>query len=92
MQTENLTFHCRELGIGIVPYSPLGRAFLSAGAKLIENLEDGDFRKVFLIYYSYFVHFSFMNSFSFLIDVCFHLHISFLCFYPFPCRTNRDIV
>ncbi|GAA0160383.1 reductase [Lithospermum erythrorhizon] len=38
---------CRELGIGIVPYSPLGRGFFSSGAKLIENLSDGDFRKIF---------------------------------------------
>lgn len=36
-----------ELGIGIVPYSPLGRGFLSAGAKLIESLADDDFRKNF---------------------------------------------
>ncbi|KAM7461344.1 hypothetical protein LguiA_029465 [Lonicera macranthoides] len=34
-----------QLGIGIVPYSPLGRGFFSAGAKLIENLSDNDFRK-----------------------------------------------
>nr|XP_016505266.1 PREDICTED: probable aldo-keto reductase 2 [Nicotiana tabacum] len=38
---------CRELGIGIVPYSPLGRGFFSAGAKLIENLSEDDFRKNF---------------------------------------------
>ncbi|XP_020250989.1 probable aldo-keto reductase 2 [Asparagus officinalis] len=36
---------CRELGIGIVAYSPLGRGFLSSGPKLVENLADGDFRK-----------------------------------------------
>ena len=36
----------RELGIGIVAYSPLGRGFLSAGAKFVENLHDSDFRKV----------------------------------------------
>ncbi|KAM7461345.1 hypothetical protein LguiA_029466 [Lonicera macranthoides] len=35
----------RELGIGIVPYSPLGRGFFSGGAKLIESLSDNDFRK-----------------------------------------------
>ncbi|XP_056167063.1 probable aldo-keto reductase 2 [Syzygium oleosum] len=28
---------CRELGIGIVAYSPLGRGFLSAGSKFSEN-------------------------------------------------------
>nr|ABK21001.1 unknown [Picea sitchensis]ABK23757.1 unknown [Picea sitchensis] len=37
---------CRELGIGIVPYSPLGRGFLSIGAKLVDNLADNDFRKL----------------------------------------------
>ncbi|XP_020246881.1 probable aldo-keto reductase 2 [Asparagus officinalis] len=36
---------CRELGIGIVSYSPLGRGFLSSGPKLVENLTDEDFRK-----------------------------------------------
>ncbi|KAG5560597.1 hypothetical protein RHGRI_003802 [Rhododendron griersonianum] len=36
---------CRELGIAIVPYSPLGRGFLSGGANLVANLVDGDFRK-----------------------------------------------
>ncbi|KAI7738956.1 hypothetical protein M8C21_007345, partial [Ambrosia artemisiifolia] len=37
---------CRELGIGIVPYSPIGRGFLAAGPSLAENLAEGDFRKV----------------------------------------------
>ncbi|KAM0916087.1 hypothetical protein ACQ4PT_010430 [Festuca glaucescens] len=36
---------CRELGIGIVAYSPLGRGFLSGGAKMVDTLPDGDFRK-----------------------------------------------
>ncbi|KAH7858677.1 hypothetical protein Vadar_026587 [Vaccinium darrowii] len=36
---------CRELGIGIVTYSPLGRGFLSGGANLAANLPDGDYRK-----------------------------------------------
>ncbi|KAI3719138.1 hypothetical protein L6452_20032 [Arctium lappa] len=35
----------RELGIGIVPYSPIGRGFLVVGPKLAENLIEGDFRK-----------------------------------------------
>ncbi|KAI3994489.1 hypothetical protein MKX01_012746 [Papaver californicum] len=34
-----------ELGIGIVPYSPLGRGFFSSGAKLVDSLADNDFRK-----------------------------------------------
>ncbi|KAI3523574.1 hypothetical protein L1887_01798 [Cichorium endivia] len=36
---------CRELGIGIVPYSPIGRGFLAVGPKLAETLTEGDFRK-----------------------------------------------
>ncbi|XP_071709365.1 auxin-induced protein PCNT115-like [Rutidosis leptorrhynchoides] len=35
----------RELGIGIVPYGPLGSGFLAAGTKLVENMSDYDFRK-----------------------------------------------
>ncbi|KAF9621972.1 hypothetical protein IFM89_029192 [Coptis chinensis] len=42
---EEIVPVCRELGIGIVAYSPLGRGFLSSGAKLVENLSEGDFRK-----------------------------------------------
>ncbi|KAK8954312.1 putative aldo-keto reductase 2 [Platanthera zijinensis] len=37
---------CRELGIGIVAYSPLGRGFLSSGPKITENLSDQDYRKL----------------------------------------------
>ncbi|XP_022548273.1 probable aldo-keto reductase 4 isoform X3 [Brassica napus] len=36
---------CRELGIGIVAYSPLGRGFFAAGPKLLENIENNDYRK-----------------------------------------------
>jgi len=36
---------CRELGIGFVPYSPLGRGFLSGRFTSPDELEDGDFRK-----------------------------------------------
>jgi aryl-alcohol dehydrogenase-like predicted oxidoreductase len=36
---------CRELGIGFVPYSPLGRGFLSGRFKSPEELDDGDFRR-----------------------------------------------
>src|SRR5947208_13830153 len=36
---------CRELGIGFVPYSPLGRGFLSGRFKSPEDLDDGDFRR-----------------------------------------------
>ncbi|XP_054820221.1 probable aldo-keto reductase 2 [Prosopis cineraria] len=42
---EEIVPACRELGIGIVAYSPLGRGFFSSGTKLIENLTQDDFRK-----------------------------------------------
>jgi aryl-alcohol dehydrogenase-like predicted oxidoreductase len=36
---------CRELGIGFVPYSPLGRGFLSGRFTSPEDLDDDDFRR-----------------------------------------------
>jgi aryl-alcohol dehydrogenase-like predicted oxidoreductase len=36
---------CRELGIGFVPYSPLGRGFLTGRIKSTEDLEEGDWRR-----------------------------------------------
>ncbi|KOM56742.1 hypothetical protein LR48_Vigan10g263400 [Vigna angularis] len=42
---EEIVPTCRELGIGIVAYSPLGRGFLSSGTKLLENLAPDDSRK-----------------------------------------------
>jgi aryl-alcohol dehydrogenase-like predicted oxidoreductase len=36
---------CRELGIGFVPYSPLGRGFLSGRFKSPEDLDVNDFRR-----------------------------------------------
>ena len=36
----------RELGIGFVPYSPLGRGFLTGRFNSAAQLEDGDFRKI----------------------------------------------
>ena len=36
---------CEDLGIGFVPYSPLGRGFLSGDIKSIDDLEEGDFRR-----------------------------------------------
>jgi len=35
----------RELGIGFVPYSPLGRGFLSGRFRAPEDLPEGDFRR-----------------------------------------------
>ena len=34
----------RELGIGLVPYSPLGRGFLTGQIKRVEDFEPGDYR------------------------------------------------
>jgi aryl-alcohol dehydrogenase-like predicted oxidoreductase len=36
---------CRELGIGFMPYSPLGRGFLSGSIKRFEDLAADDFRR-----------------------------------------------
>jgi aryl-alcohol dehydrogenase-like predicted oxidoreductase len=35
----------RELGIGFVAYSPLGRGFLSGQIRSLDDLEEGDFRR-----------------------------------------------
>jgi aryl-alcohol dehydrogenase-like predicted oxidoreductase len=35
----------RELGIGLVPFSPLGRGFLTGTAKRAEEYEEGDYRR-----------------------------------------------
>jgi aryl-alcohol dehydrogenase-like predicted oxidoreductase len=37
---------CRELGIGFVAYSPLGRGFLSGRFKSPEDFAEGDYRKL----------------------------------------------
>ncbi len=37
---------CRDLGIGIVPYSPLGRGFLAGAMPCAEALPPGDYRKL----------------------------------------------
>lgn len=36
---------CRELGIGFVPFSPLGRGALTGALKNLEGLSDNDFRR-----------------------------------------------
>src|SRR5207237_1874415 len=36
---------CRELGIGFVPYSPLGRGFLSGKIQKPEDLPNDDYRR-----------------------------------------------
>jgi aryl-alcohol dehydrogenase-like predicted oxidoreductase len=35
----------RELGIGFVPYSPLGRGFLTGALRSLDDLDEGDFRR-----------------------------------------------
>jgi aryl-alcohol dehydrogenase-like predicted oxidoreductase len=36
---------CRELGIGFVPYAPLGRGFLTGKIRRVEDLREDDFRR-----------------------------------------------
>src|SRR6184192_1452637 len=36
---------CRELGIGLVPYSPLGRGFLTGQIRSFEDLPEDDYRR-----------------------------------------------
>ncbi|MBX9617159.1 MAG: aldo/keto reductase [Caulobacteraceae bacterium] len=42
---EELLATCDELGIGFVPYSPLGRGFLSGEIRSVEDLAADDFRR-----------------------------------------------
>lgn len=42
---EDILAVCRELGIGFVPYSPLGRGFLTGRFKGIDDLAPGDWRR-----------------------------------------------
>ncbi|KAF3457101.1 hypothetical protein FNV43_RR01758 [Rhamnella rubrinervis] len=42
---EDIIPTCRQLGIGIVAYSPLGRGFLSSGPKIVNGLSKEDYRK-----------------------------------------------
>ena len=36
---------CRDLGIGLVPYSPLGRGFLTGQIKSLDDLPEDDWRR-----------------------------------------------
>jgi aryl-alcohol dehydrogenase-like predicted oxidoreductase len=40
----NLLKTCRELGVAVVAYSPLGRGFLTGGIRKRSDFEEGDFR------------------------------------------------
>lgn len=42
---DNILPICRELGIGFVPYSPLGRGFLTGQFKKFEDLAEDDYRR-----------------------------------------------
>jgi len=42
---EEVLAVCRELGIGFVPYSPLGRGFLTGQIKSFEDLAEDDYRR-----------------------------------------------
>lgn len=38
---------CRELGVAVVAYSPLGRGFLTGQYKSPDDFEEGDFQRMF---------------------------------------------
>jgi aryl-alcohol dehydrogenase-like predicted oxidoreductase len=42
---EEILPACKELGIAFVPYSPLGRGFLTGQFKKFEDFEEGDYRR-----------------------------------------------
>jgi len=42
---DDILATCRELGIGFVPYSPLGRGFLTGQIQRFEDLAQDDFRR-----------------------------------------------
>ena len=44
-ETDGVLATCRELGIGFVPYSPLGRGFLSGEITSVDDLPAGDARR-----------------------------------------------
>jgi aryl-alcohol dehydrogenase-like predicted oxidoreductase len=45
VETNGVLDTVRRLGIGFVPYSPLGRGFLTGAIKSPDDFEEGDFRK-----------------------------------------------
>ncbi len=45
VETNGVLDICRELGIGFVPFSPLGRGVLTGALKKLEGLSDTDFRR-----------------------------------------------
>jgi aryl-alcohol dehydrogenase-like predicted oxidoreductase len=45
VETNGVLATCRELGITLVPYSPLGRGFLTGTIQKIEDLDPSDWRR-----------------------------------------------
>lgn len=45
VETNGALDTCRELGIGFVPFSPLGRGVLTGALKKLDGLSDTDFRR-----------------------------------------------
>ena len=45
VETNGVLAACRELGITFVPYSPLGRGFLTGAIQKLEDLDPGDWRR-----------------------------------------------
>ncbi|RDV14591.1 aldo/keto reductase [Pontibacter diazotrophicus] len=45
VETNGVLDTVRQLGIGFVPYSPLGRGFLTGAIKSPDDFEEGDFRR-----------------------------------------------
>jgi aryl-alcohol dehydrogenase-like predicted oxidoreductase len=43
--TNGVLAACRELGIAFIPYSPLGRGFLTGAIQKLEDLDAGDWRR-----------------------------------------------
>lgn len=46
VEHEGILETCRELGVAIVAYSPLGRGFLTGSIRSPDDFEEGDFRKL----------------------------------------------
>jgi len=45
VETNGVLATCRELGITFVPYSPLGRGFLTGAIQKLEDLDPSDWRR-----------------------------------------------
>jgi len=45
VETNGVLATCRELGIAFVPYSPLGRGFLTGAIQKLEDLDPSDWRR-----------------------------------------------